>query len=203
MRAQGGEGAPAGAGPMGGLGGRWRTAEPWQSAGELAPLRGNPESRDDGNAMETLDGLLSRPLGPFTRDWEFKWRESGFLVGGRRKREGEVDWAPRVMGRGCGYRWKPGGACRLHQSFFQQTQSVCHGPGTQPDLPAKVRVSGTFPPERKGAIQRHRLRHWGETRHERKRAPLLAAGLPAHFAWLFSRLTRAPAMGIMVFIFRH
>lgn len=95
---------------------------PGSLQGDLAPLRGNPESRDDRNAMETLDGLLSRPLGPFTRDSEFKWRESGFLVGGRRKREGEIDWAPGVMGWGCGYGWKPGGACRLHQSCFQQTQ---------------------------------------------------------------------------------
>lgn len=92
-------------------GGQWG---PGSLQGNLAPLRGNPESRDDGNAMETLDGLLSRPLRPFTRDSEFKWRESGFLAGGRRKREGEIDWAPGVMGRGCGYGWKSGGACRLH-----------------------------------------------------------------------------------------
>lgn len=79
---------------MGDLGGRWRTAEPWQSCRGPSPSSGNPESEDDGNAMETLNELLSRPLGPFTRDSEFKWRESGFLVGGRRKREGKLTGLP-------------------------------------------------------------------------------------------------------------
>ena len=86
---------------------------------------------------------------------------------------------------------------------FNRLKSVFPGPGTQPDLPAKLCVSGPFPPEGKEVIQRHGLGHWGETRHERERAPLLVAGLPVPFAWLFGRFTRAPAMSIMVSIFRH
>lgn len=33
--------------------------------------------------------------------------------------------------------------------------------------------------------------------------PLLAAGLPVPFTWLFGRLTRAPAMGVIVSTSRH
>lgn len=139
MRAQGEESAQSGARSSGNLTYGWGTAKPWQSAGELTPFRGNPESWYDGNAIETLDGLLSRPRRPFTRDFEFKWRE-WFLSWRRKKEREEIDWAPRVMGWVCGYRWKPGGVCRLHQSFFQQTESVCPGPGTRPDLPAEVCV---------------------------------------------------------------
>lgn len=59
----------------------------------LSPFRGNPDSWYDGNAIETLDGPLSRPLRPFTRDFEFSG-ESGFLVGGRKKRERKLTGFP-------------------------------------------------------------------------------------------------------------
>lgn len=37
---------------------------------------------------------------------------------------------------------------------FNRLKSVCPGPGTQPDLPAKLCVSGPFPPGGKEVIQR-------------------------------------------------
>lgn len=107
--------------------------------GSLSPVRGNLESRYDGNAIETAGRASVQTTQPFTRDFQFQWRE--WFLSWRKKKEGEeVDWAPRVMGRVCGYRWKPGEVCELHHSFFQQTQSVCPGPGTLPDLPDEVCV---------------------------------------------------------------
>lgn len=118
--------------------------------GQLTPLGGNPESCYNGHAIETLDGLLSRPLRPFSRDSAFKWRE--WFLSWRKKKEGEeIDWAPGVMGRVCGYGWKPGKGCRLHQSFFQQTWESALGQelGLTPQLRC---VSGTCSLEGKGML---------------------------------------------------
>lgn len=139
VRAQGGERAHSGARRSGDLGRGWGQQSPGSLQGNLTPFHGNPESWYDGNAVETLDGLLSRPLGPFSRYLKFKWRE--WFLSWKKKKEGEeIHWALGVMGRVCGYGWKPGEVCRLHPFFSQQTQSVCPGSGTQPDLPAEVCV---------------------------------------------------------------
>ena len=138
VRAQGEEGAHSGARCSGDLGRGWGQQSPGSLQGNLTPFHGSPESWYDGNAIETLDGLLSRPLRPFTRDFEFKWRE--WFLSWKKKKGEEIHWALGVMGRVCGYGWKPGEVCRLCPFFSQQTQSVCPGPGTQPDLPAEVCV---------------------------------------------------------------
>ena len=59
---------------------------PGSLQGNLTPFRQSPESRYDRRAIETLDGLLSRPLRPFTRALSLSGK-SGFLAGKRRKRE--------------------------------------------------------------------------------------------------------------------
>lgn len=68
---------------------------PGSLLGGLTPFRGNPESWYDRNAAETLDGPLSRALGPSTRDFELKWRE-WFLSWSEKKEGEEIDRAPRV-----------------------------------------------------------------------------------------------------------
>lgn len=89
---------------------------PGSLQGDLTPFRRSPESWYYRRVIETLDGLPSRPLRPLTRDFEFKWKE-WFLSWKKKEQGAETDWAPGVMGRGCGCRWKPGEVCGLHQSF--------------------------------------------------------------------------------------
>lgn len=95
-------GCPVRARSSGDLGCGRGQQSPGSLQGNLTPFRGNPESWYNGNATEPLGGPLSRPLRPFTRVFEFKWRE--WFLSWRKKKEGEeIDWAPREMGRVCGY----------------------------------------------------------------------------------------------------
>lgn len=130
---------------------------PGSLQGNVIPFRGNPESWYGRHTIETLHGLLSRPLRPFSRDVEFRWRE--WFLSWKKKRGGEeIDWAPGCWAGSVvtdGNLEKGAGCISLSFNNF----SVCPGPGTQPGLPGEVCV-WNLSSRREGTTQRCDLAHW-------------------------------------------
>lgn len=151
---------------------------PGSLQGNVTPFRGNSESWYERHTIETLDGLPSRPLRPSAETLSFG-RESGFLVGKRRKKERNC-LGSQGAGQGLWLLMETWRSVQAASVFLSTASASALGQELSLAFPLRC-VSGTFPPEGDGTTQRCDLGHGGRVEGSRCEKIGLSEFLYAHF----------------------